>query len=314
MSIFGMPRLSFAIGCALSAITASAALAQQKPPPFAWVVAENGQLPRGALAAGNENNQPTAACRILVQGALYAGRVANGACRAGLMGREIADKRYEVLVAEPRAVVWLHSAQIDRLPPGAIAGGYEPGPRVNILCRTQLPIGMVPGRFAGKGCIVSNANGEVTMSSFEVAALAQPPSGAMTLRSSPSASDATSDGFAKNARAVVAAMQAELAGAGLRSDDPLNGHVQRLDASLAEVATLAPAAAQSLSPTFTQVAPPPAARVVPFFQAMQNAQQILEQMKSALGAQTSPASQLLLALIAKQQADLTALREPVKTN
>jgi len=138
--------------------------------PVQWVAMQRGmKLPRRAFKGGAEPARNLYICRASYRGGLHPGKVVAGRCNIGWGGREILRDRYEVLVKRsPRSgVLWLkgHSRALPRM--SKVAGGYEPGRRLDI-CRAQYRGGLHPGKVVDGRCNIGWGGREVVLDRYEV--------------------------------------------------------------------------------------------------------------------------------------------------
>lgn len=164
-----------------SIVLAGCLLAAQAHAEFAWVPAQDGFVPRGAVVGGNESNgERLFVCRAAYHGGFHPGklRAAFKGCYFGAGGGEHMAPSYEVLVGGPG--VWV-SAHDGVVPPNAVAGGREGDGERLFLCRAAFEGGVHGGklRAAFQGCNISYGRKEHTIRQYQVLTLqpAAPPPG-----------------------------------------------------------------------------------------------------------------------------------------
>ncbi len=73
------------------------------PKQVNWVKPQGGTVPPNAFMGGKEKGQDRPVCRATYQGMVEPGKLAGKVCYFGLMGKEVAEPNYEVLVMSAQA-------------------------------------------------------------------------------------------------------------------------------------------------------------------------------------------------------------------
>lgn len=142
-----------------------------------WVAPQRGKVPANAFVGGKEPGRTLFVCRTPYKGGMHPGKVVAGKCNIGYGGREIVAAKYQVMVVAQRPVApptaslpkgmgWA-LARGNKLPAGAVGGGYERG-RPIFLCRAPFQGGLLPGKLVGKRCVISNRGREVSAPKYQV--------------------------------------------------------------------------------------------------------------------------------------------------
>ena len=143
-----------------------------------WVPPRGGKLPSNAYVGGKEPGRTLFVCRAPHNGGIHPGKVVAGKCNIGYGGKEIVSTKYEAMVVAkgpatppsaaslPKGMGWA-LAKGNKLPAGAVRGGYERG-RPIFLCRAPSQGGLLPGKLIGKRCIISAGGREVSAPKYQV--------------------------------------------------------------------------------------------------------------------------------------------------
>lgn len=142
----------------------------QNSPQFrspSWVAASNGEVPRGAFAAGSEKGRLLYLCHARYNKGLHPGKVVDNSCHIGWGGKEVLIRNYEVLTV-PRSVRlnWVATSN-GRTARGAVQGGDEKG-RPLYVCRAAYKGGLHPGKVVDASCDISWGGREVLIRNYEV--------------------------------------------------------------------------------------------------------------------------------------------------
>lgn len=134
---------------------------------YSWVAASNGQVPRGAFAAGSEKGRPLYLCHARYNNGIHPGKVVDKDCHISWGGKEVLIRSYEVLTApRPVRLKWV-AASNGQVPQGAFRGGYEKN-RPLYVCRAAHNEGLHPGKVVDKNCDISYRGRAVVIPNYEV--------------------------------------------------------------------------------------------------------------------------------------------------
>ena len=132
-----------------------------------WVPAPRGGLPMGVVEAGRERNgEAVYVCRSRLRDGVHLGKLVGRVCYIGWGGREMAERRYEVLTFRGSGgSQWVSASR--GIPRHAVRGGHEPAGELYV-CRAHYRDGLHLGKALGPTCYIAWGDREVPVKKFEV--------------------------------------------------------------------------------------------------------------------------------------------------
>ncbi|KAI0727103.1 carbohydrate-binding module family 12 protein [Fomitopsis betulina] len=144
--------------------------------PATWILSEGGQVPKGALPAGQQNGETLYVCRGFHEGGIQIGKVSPAFSKGAVVGygfKEIQLSKYEVLVGDIRALRWVNfrgRLNVQQLGARPVEGGREKDGTPLFIASAQHGPNVLPGKVSEKldAAVVPANNTEITENEYRV--------------------------------------------------------------------------------------------------------------------------------------------------